>query len=133
MGAVQRACGGTIRFDFRHTIVRLAEREARPRSHWRTADCDRAIGGMHAGHHREFDGREVSWSSPAPFDARGVVAQRPKVTFESGARQLVEKGSSASIRARAMASTNMRWCHAHVPVCRRGRIFPRSETKLRRI
>ena len=38
-------------------------------------------------------------------------------------------GSRARLRARLMAVASSRWCFAHVPVIRRGMIFPRSDVK----
>ena len=40
--------------------------------------------------------------------------------------QSVANGSMAAMRARLIAFCSLRWCSAHVPEMRRGRIFPRS-------
>src|SRR5690625_7963870 len=39
-----------------------------------------------------------------------------------------DNGKRAIVRARLIAFVNLRWYFADVPVTRRGRIFPRSET-----
>ena len=39
-----------------------------------------------------------------------------------------ENGSNAMIRDNLIAEVNLRWYFALVPVTRRGRIFPRSDT-----